>query len=931
MPGHVKRICFETGLRLSKNVQQKAAGEQMKEVGKVFSMFVKSKKNSVEQRVLRSVLLSLVSPATLNEYIQKHGGKEMASKTIRKAAGDTEVLLNGYQLTKVQYSRQYFSVGILKFAVRFILQAQYIVPLSWGWKKVKLSRKETVKLPRLVRKITRANLLKEYIKYCKHEGVEMLSVRSFEKVVDAVTSGQQHALNAVDDLTDTLVNQPYNQMKRVITLAVTGVERKKKLLLMLSLVKNFLKVQFDKHVGDDSQITHNVHHALDKGYRHPGRLQATCTACKFVPYFYDELRQAIEDSNGANVGDAIDVVNDCEAKAHLYQGHRIRVANQNNVLDGISTRLREDCASLRLTAPKEVLIIADFKMKFLPKEFREATLRHFGKRGISWHGFCVMYFVYNPETEKAEPRVMYCDQIVDGTNKQDGVAVASLVGKFLCQLKKELPTVESYILQTDNARYYHSKTLLMLLPLVSQKAGIPITRYIHTETQDGKCLIDAHFAKGEQHVDSYIVEGEDALNSMQVGIALASHGGIPNSFVQVVRMNASKSKTTANLFKQVIKNSKKALTRKNDIFFETDLDRVQIQDTIEEIMDKFDHDVTFRTRTYSGIGTMPVYTLKLKSNTFTLASEQTENNEDEDESEDDEDKSEDDEENDESDGASSYEAEGAQGDENENNDGNNADVALSSAGDMVAGSEADMFGNRVVFLNPICIQSTSNLLSREDADADDEEIRAEESDSDGDEGDLVVMRKDLGAAAVRIAADLIETGDIEAFVRDGRAEQKEYLLARDYELDLARYKAGWAVRPARGETRGETYLSDFRDDIREMFEQGEKDSGAKMQPSWMVERLRAKYPGRIKLPSENTIRGEITRLLQVANAGKVSKRSKMSQEQVDYLYELAVEQSMTAKPAVTAFRDRFGHGEGLPTDDQVRNKINVLRTAAKSN
>lgn len=40
--------------------------------------------------------------------------------------------------------------------------------------------------------------------------------------------------------------------------------------------------------------------------------------------------------------------------------------------------------------------------------------------------------------------------------------------------------------------------LITMLPLLSQAHGIEIVRFIHTETQDGKSVLDAHFARSMQ-------------------------------------------------------------------------------------------------------------------------------------------------------------------------------------------------------------------------------------------------------------------------------------------------------------------------------------------------------------------------------------------------------------------------------------------------
>ena len=76
-------------------------------------------------------------------------------------------------------------------------------------------------------------------------------------------------------------------------------------------------------------------------------------------------------------------------------------------------------------------------------------------------------------------------------------------------------------LQTDNVGCYQSKEFLLLLAILNGCNKIKVTRYIHTETQDGKGLIDAHFAKGTAHLLKFMKTSQQ--NRIQV-IATASKG-----------------------------------------------------------------------------------------------------------------------------------------------------------------------------------------------------------------------------------------------------------------------------------------------------------------------------------------------------------------------------------------------------------------------
>ena len=92
---------------------------------------------------------------------------------------------------------------------------------------------------------------------------------------------------------------------------------------------------------------------------------------------------------------------------------------------------------------------------------------------------------------------LYLDHIVDNENKQDKLAVISILEAVILAIKKHLPNIDQIILQSDNAGCYQ-KTMYA--------HGIEISRLIHTETQDGKSVLDAHFARSMQRIISWCKE-----------------------------------------------------------------------------------------------------------------------------------------------------------------------------------------------------------------------------------------------------------------------------------------------------------------------------------------------------------------------------------------------------------------------------------------
>ena len=124
--------------------------------------------------------------------------------------------------------------------------------------------------------------------------------------------------------------------------------------------------------------------------------------------------------------------------------------------------MKKECLDMNTTTVT-ALMIGDFKMKFEPISARESQLDHYGKRGISWHGFCLQFYLLQQSVNKdgsivREPRkyTVYLDQIISDCNKQDAYSVFSLLDMTMAQIANKLPFLTNIVLQTDNAKTYNN-------------------------------------------------------------------------------------------------------------------------------------------------------------------------------------------------------------------------------------------------------------------------------------------------------------------------------------------------------------------------------------------------------------------------------------------------------------------------------------------
>ena len=140
-------------------------------------------------------------------------------------------------------------------------------------------------------------------------------------------------------------------------------------------------------------------------------------------------------------------------------------------------------------------------------------------------------------------------------------------------------------------------------------------------------------------------------------------------------------------------------------------------------------------------------------------------------------------------------------------------------------------------------------------------------------------RKDALAMAVRFAASQLAAAAEESDSgTDGVVEIKLYEKANSFNLNEDKLPGpGFARRGGRGiDLFGARYISDYKEDIKELVEKGNKESSEKMQPGQMFEALANKYENRIfALPSEYEIRCFVG---QVLNKKKNQDENQLNDE-----------------------------------------------------
>ena len=206
-----------------------------------------------------------------------------------------------------------------------------------------------------------------------------------------------------------------------------------KLLGDLTAVQNHIKYDLRNHLRSHSRCSkHCFHHLLSdptdvsqqghckmagphgSGSQSCGTHDAHCAVCDGVDVLFESLDALTSEAitrGKLSLKDAADMefrITECKQLHTAYLRHEIRGHWESSI--------RPDCiANLQ---PHEVVVVMDFKMKFLMAVFRESMVEFFGKAGIPWHGF--MFMSRNGD----EVDIQYAHFITDD-RKEDGFCVLS--------------------------------------------------------------------------------------------------------------------------------------------------------------------------------------------------------------------------------------------------------------------------------------------------------------------------------------------------------------------------------------------------------------------------------------------------------------------------------------------------------------------------
>ncbi len=113
-----------------------------------------------------------------------------------------------------------------------------------------------------------------------------------------LTNGEERVVNGIDYVVGGLVHEPIETIQEILNdFLLHNKDLHKSLSTKLELAKNFLKVQFNRHLrtSDDNVCTHGIEFALgraENASQEPSRNQ-TCPGCVYVPFVLSTIKEAL--------------------------------------------------------------------------------------------------------------------------------------------------------------------------------------------------------------------------------------------------------------------------------------------------------------------------------------------------------------------------------------------------------------------------------------------------------------------------------------------------------------------------------------------------------------------------------------------------------------------------------------------------------------
>lgn len=189
----------------------------------------------------------------------------------------------------------------------------------------------------------------------------------------------------------------------------------------------------------------------------------------------------------------------------------------------------------------------------------------------------------------------------------------------------DLPFIQTITLQSNNANSYQKIFLICAIAFLNAcyDSEIRVSSFIHTETQNGKTSLDAHFARCMRFLSHFMItwikNKMTRINTPNgLGFALAWNGGMTNVMVHVAKINRQFVAKIQQLLEPITRKRKQYFTRVNNIDYtsKTKIDMNSENKSVGSILKSLKF--TVGVQAYSNIGPVCKFTVDGADNTVTI-------------------------------------------------------------------------------------------------------------------------------------------------------------------------------------------------------------------------------------------------------------------------------------------------------------------------
>ncbi len=341
-------------------------------------------------------------------------------------------------------------------------------------------------------------------------------------------------------------------------------------------LKRHLKNHLDASPGGCAEGFHCVRHALFGKCDHEHVF--SCAACFAFSTSLDDIASVLlilkslhargGDTSWGSMDDVLEEMDTMEKSLRLVQSqtdyfvkHTARALWQDASIEGAQLQVWNDEHDT-----STFFIDLDHKQKIVQQKLHESQVEYFGKTGMTVLGG--MLLMPDRTTSEKQFSLSFVDMVqTDGA--QDMFGTFSHIESMIDYLERKLPHVEKVVFISDNASVFANANLLLFIYAMNLTRRVKVVRYMNTEAQTGRDMLDTHFSFMMKLIKRYVLAGNPVTSPEDLFKALSYQGGMLNTTVMLNVINTERQSSFDNAkvnFINAFKDSK--IKRIHDAVFE---------------------------------------------------------------------------------------------------------------------------------------------------------------------------------------------------------------------------------------------------------------------------------------------------------------------------------------------------------------------------